>query len=140
MVDTGASFVSFATWEAVQAHIRAGLAVYYQAPLDYRPVRIGARVLSKHRIRVRPPTRDVDPFTADRGHLERFKMRASDATEQRRALCARIEAGNVSTKDFLETMGLTMDQFLNYAQMTPERMRATADAMRTRWGLINGQD
>ena len=35
------------------------------------------------------------------------------------ALCDRIEAGKGSTKDFLNLLGLTMDQFLNYAQMSP---------------------
>lgn len=68
-----ATFGSFDTWADVLAHVRAGLAVYYQAPMDYRPVKIRARALGNHKIRVYPPSSDVDVFTADSGHLPRFR-------------------------------------------------------------------
>lgn len=47
--------------------------LYYRAPLDYRPhaVRV-VRVYKNRKIRLDPETADVDPFTVDRGHLDRF--------------------------------------------------------------------
>ena len=74
-MDPLTTFVPFASWEAVQAHIRAGLAVYYQAPLDFRHSLIDARLFKNGKIRVRPPTNAADPFTADRGHFDRFRRR-----------------------------------------------------------------
>lgn len=66
----------FATWDAVLAHVAAGLPVWYYAPLDYRATRLGSsevRVMRGAKIRIRPPSRDCDPFTADAGHLDRFR-------------------------------------------------------------------
>lgn len=36
--------IPFDSWDDVLAHVRAGLPIYYQAPLDSRPIRIGAAV------------------------------------------------------------------------------------------------
>jgi len=61
----------------VIAHLRAGRPLYYKAPLSYRAVRIDnvARPFGKNRIYIRADRldRDSDPFTADAGHLDRFR-------------------------------------------------------------------
>jgi hypothetical protein len=64
---------TFSTWDALLTHIRAGGAVAYQAPLDVRPIRVRVVAQSGGRLRVYPPTSDADPFTADPGHLPRFR-------------------------------------------------------------------
>lgn len=50
-----------------------GGGLYYQAPLDYRPrsVRV-IKVFKNKKIRLDPEAPDADPFTADRGQLDRF--------------------------------------------------------------------
>lgn len=72
------TLVPFATWAEVMAYVRAGLPVWYRAPLDYstRLVRAEAKART---IRVKPwaPGRRghcaaFDAFTADDGHLGRF--------------------------------------------------------------------
>ncbi len=72
----------FAIWAEVLAHVAAGQPIWYQAPLDYRPVHVQA-VLYRHwrgrhvqkptKVRVYPPSSDCDPFWADAGHLDRFR-------------------------------------------------------------------
>lgn len=55
---------------------RMGLPLWYQAPMDARPTRLGGSVQYKIRkttIRIIPPKHDADPFTADKGHLDRFR-------------------------------------------------------------------
>jgi hypothetical protein len=66
------TFSPFPTWGEVLAHVEAGLPVYYQAPLDPRPVRIGAK-RRRNRIAVDPLTLDADRFQADAAHLSRFR-------------------------------------------------------------------
>ena len=67
-------FLSFHSWAEVLAHVNAGLPIYYHAPLDFRPRRITiARVYKNGKIRVAKPAADVDPFTADATHLDRFR-------------------------------------------------------------------
>ena len=66
--------IIFNTWSELQAHIAAGLPLWYQAPMDYRPVHIEAVLLPRTgNIRVFPPTDDADPFVADVDHLPRFR-------------------------------------------------------------------
>lgn len=36
----GDTFLPFASWEDLLTHVRAGQATYYQAPLDFHPVRL----------------------------------------------------------------------------------------------------
>lgn len=74
------TYRTFETWPTLLAHVRACLPVYYQAPMDPRPVRVrvqflGSRFLTGEykQIRVFPPSHDCDPFTADAGHLDRFR-------------------------------------------------------------------
>jgi hypothetical protein len=68
-------FDTFDSWDAVLTFVRAGGRLYYQAPLDYRPVAVGASVRGNGRkVRVVPPTRDCDPFWADAGHLDRMRQ------------------------------------------------------------------
>ena len=74
-----AEFNTFVTWSGVLGHVRAGGAIYYQAPLDFRPVLVRCHAFKNGKIRVYPPTRDADPFTADSGHLDRFKFKTAPA-------------------------------------------------------------
>lgn len=67
-------FATFPTWDDVLAHVASGADVHYHAPLNHRPVLIKAAVKGKG-VRVTPYASDCDPFTADAGHLERFKRR-----------------------------------------------------------------
>lgn len=54
--------------------IAAGYRIAYQAPLDSRPVHVSCKVRRDGRVRVDPPYADADPFTADAGHLGRFRI------------------------------------------------------------------
>lgn len=66
-------FRKFESWDEVLAFVDRFGALYYHAPLDARPVRVEVSRRGRGRkVRVRPPTRDVDPFWADEGHLDRF--------------------------------------------------------------------
>lgn len=85
------ALVSFSSWPDVLAYARTGGDLYYQAPLNYRPVRLrpGKNQTLTYEVRARsiriwPPgsigrgrSRTADPFTADAGHLDRFS-RPSD--------------------------------------------------------------
>lgn len=55
--------------------------------------------------------------------------------EEKRALCNRIAMGKASTVDFLKRMGLNMEAFLNYAQMSDVKRVEVADAMASHWGI-----
>jgi hypothetical protein len=62
----------FASWDDVLAHVASGKVVYYQAPMNWRPVYVvSARVKGK-KIRIGAQG-DSDAFTADDGHLDRFR-------------------------------------------------------------------
>lgn len=60
-------------WSSVLAAARRDGHLYYQAPLDHRPraVRV-VKVFKNKKIRLDPESPDVDKFTVDRGHLNRF--------------------------------------------------------------------
>ena len=73
---------SFSTWSQLVDHVRAGYPLFYQAPLDYRPVLISAVVRRDGKLRVHPPYSDCDPFTADEGHLPRFKRTITRRTQE----------------------------------------------------------
>ena len=72
----------FATWAEVLTHVAGGQPIWYQAPLEYAPVRVqampyrrqrGVRLQKPTKVRVYPPSSDCDPFWADAGHLDRFR-------------------------------------------------------------------
>lgn len=63
----------FDSWKQVREHVNAGLPTYYQAPLDSYPRRVTAYARTNGTIRVFPPTKDCDPFSANRDHLPRFR-------------------------------------------------------------------
>jgi hypothetical protein len=64
---------TFATWTELLAHVSSDYSLYYQAPMDYRPVLVSATVRKDGRLRVSPVYSDADPFTADVAHLPRFR-------------------------------------------------------------------
>ena len=63
----------YINWTDVLIAARDHDQLYYKAPLDWHPqaVRV-VRVYKNKKIRLDPETVDADPFTADRGHLDRF--------------------------------------------------------------------
>lgn len=65
------TYRAFDSWAELLGHVARSGEVYYQAPLDRHPVRVKAAVRC-NKVRVTPPSRDADPFTADLGHLPRF--------------------------------------------------------------------
>lgn len=73
----------FACWADVLAHVSGGKAVYYQGPLDHRPV--GPFRLKNHTLEVRDNTlrfvpwsaMETDPFIADDAHLSRIWKEAT---------------------------------------------------------------
>ncbi len=68
----------FATWDDLLRHVQAGGQVRYQAPMDYSADDSGryvhVKILANHKVRVDPLSRDADKFTADKGHLNRFRI------------------------------------------------------------------
>ena len=65
-------FEKFPTWDDVLAHVAMHECVYYHAPMDVRPVLVKAAARGDA-VRVVPFDRHADPFTADRGHFDRFE-------------------------------------------------------------------
>lgn len=68
--------MKFSSWNEVLAAASTGIVpIYYQAPFDRFPSRLGFstrfKVIGK-KIRITPPKSQADPFTADAGHLDRF--------------------------------------------------------------------
>lgn len=71
-------FESFQSWQQLLDHIKAGYALWYQAPLDHTPVQVSALLRRTGQLRVSPMWHsDADDFLADMGHLSRFRRRAS---------------------------------------------------------------
>ena len=70
------SFQMFDTWADVLGAARRGEMLWYQAPLDRQPryVRV-VKVFKNDKIRLDPLSRDADNFTADAGHLARFRKK-----------------------------------------------------------------
>lgn len=77
------TYAPFADWPAVMAHARAGLPLSYQAPLDYAPHAIEYKA-QKKTIRVKRAAVG-ESFTADAGHLDRFKRALLPVQEAIRA-------------------------------------------------------
>lgn len=109
-----ADFVSFDSWDQVLEHVRARKPTWYQAPMDHRPVKISVAVAGVHTVRVIPPSRDVDPFTADLGHLNRFRRQPNSA-ERRvdRLVSAYLNSSHWDTNRF----GCSSDMWID----DPER-------------------
>lgn len=73
----GAQFIPFATWGDVLDAARRGEDLWYRAPLDRQPASVRVvKVFKNGGIRIDPMSRDADNFTADEGHLDRFRKRA----------------------------------------------------------------
>ncbi len=67
-------FKSFATWADVVTAAYQSVVLWYHAPLDTRPVRVRVvKIFKNGKIRIDPMSRDADNFTADEGHLARFR-------------------------------------------------------------------
>lgn len=66
-------YAKFETWADVLAFAKVGW-LHYHAPMDLRPTSVRVvRIYKNGKIRLDPGTRDADPFTADAGHLDRFR-------------------------------------------------------------------
>lgn len=64
------------TWAEILRMAHAGTFLWYHAPLDLYPAAVNVvRVFKNGKIRVKPVSGDADPFTADEGHLNRFRRR-----------------------------------------------------------------
>lgn len=65
---------TFATWDDVLAHVRAGGEVLYWSPMDVAPVPVvtADALDGSDTLAVFPLSRDANPFRADAGHLDRF--------------------------------------------------------------------
>lgn len=76
-VTPGSGFAPFQHWADVVEAAGRGERLWYKAPLDHQPrlVRI-VRVFKNGKIRIDPMSRDADDFTADAGHLDRFRRRS----------------------------------------------------------------
>ncbi len=69
-----ATRVMFKSWDDVLSFAARGGRLFYQAPLDVHPVAVTvAKVFKNKKIRIVPPSMDADAFTADEGHLDRFR-------------------------------------------------------------------
>lgn len=96
-----AAATSFAAWKDVLAWCKAGKDVYYQAPMSPEPVKLRAASTSgpapytyelrARSLRIFPPgsigrgrMRTADPFTADAGHLDRFRNKPGLSEDVRR--------------------------------------------------------
>ena len=66
-------FGSFDTWQELLAFVSADYKLFYHAPMDYRPAVVSAVIRRDGKLRVTPIYSDADPFTADAGHLSRFR-------------------------------------------------------------------
>lgn len=67
-------FSTFKTWDEVLAAARSGVRLWYHAPLDLTPRSILVlRIFKNGKIRIDPLSSGADNFTADAGHLSRFR-------------------------------------------------------------------
>ena len=67
------SFEPFRSWADVLAYVQRHGAIYYQAPLDWRPVLV--RASAEDVVKIEPDPANADPFNADILHLDRFKRK-----------------------------------------------------------------
>lgn len=92
------TFTAFENWRQLQDHVRAGYSLWYQGPMDYRPVIVTAVVRRDGKLRVSPVYTDADPFTADDAHLTRFRRNESKTpgrVVETRSGATRIACGSV---------------------------------------------
>lgn len=69
-------FVALEKWSEVLTIARDGGALWYQAPFDARPRRVSVvKVFKNGSIRIDPLSNSADKFTADSGHLSRFRIK-----------------------------------------------------------------
>ena len=69
-------FETFDTWADVIDAARRGEMLWYQAPLNHRPSYIRVvKVFKNGKIRIDPLSSDADNFSADAGHLARFRKK-----------------------------------------------------------------
>ncbi len=70
-------YLPFATWSDVLTYVKGGEPLFYQGPLDVRPGRVRVRAAYKNgKLRLEDywhGTDNYDRFTADHGHLSRFR-------------------------------------------------------------------
>lgn len=70
-------FKPFNSWNDVLVAAASGEHLWYQGPLDHRPHSIYViKVFKNGSLRIDPLNNQVDKFTADKGHLDRFRRRA----------------------------------------------------------------
>ena len=66
-------FSTFKSWDEVLSAARSGESLWYHAPMDLLPCAIRVkRVYKNRKIRIEAWSRDLS-FTADAGHLNRFR-------------------------------------------------------------------
>ncbi len=68
------TYATFPDWPTLLAHVAYNRPLFYHAPLDRSPVRVSASLRDGGKVRVFPNSREASPFTADVGHLDRFRM------------------------------------------------------------------
>lgn len=69
----GRKFRPVKSWDELLVIVEMDGRVYYWPPLDVNPSSVSARAFKNGKVRVDPGRPwDVDPFTADEGHLGRF--------------------------------------------------------------------
>jgi hypothetical protein len=73
------TYTTFSTWAELLDAIGADYTLFYQGPMDYRPSVVHTKLRKDGKIRVTPIYADCDPFTADKGHLDRFRKVANKA-------------------------------------------------------------
>lgn len=73
--------VAFGDWAELLLAARNGVQLYYRAPMDEaqaypaKSVQV-VRVYKNGKLRIRPLTNQADAFTADKGHLNRFRRKS----------------------------------------------------------------
>lgn len=132
-------FTGFSTWSDVLAYARTGAPLYYHAPMDAFPVRIFHFKVRARTIRIWPPgsqgrgrMRTADPFTADKGHLNRFRRPAESGSYTRtrstrfgsaRRLTAK---GNAERRKLAELKSIEI-AFERRAKLVPYKKNLFAD-------------
>lgn len=67
-------YEAFATWDELLDHVHAQRHVFYLAPMDSAPRSVLVERMYKNgKVRINPLSNQADKFTADAGHLDRFR-------------------------------------------------------------------
>lgn len=70
------NFATFSSWDEVLDAARRGERLWYQAPMDRSPHSILVDKIYKNgKLRINPLSNQADKFSADAGHLLRFRKR-----------------------------------------------------------------